>query len=268
MTKTYNLEFITPAFLTGADQSKAELRAPSVRGALRWWFRVLGGTKDEEAVAFGGVHGGARKSKVVVRTEMPKPVHEEFKKPATMSDFDYLYHFATVSGEPKGIRIGLQAYFATGTRFAIHVTESGLAADLSAKFWKAVDCFIRLGALGLRETRGCGAFAEPDALLSKAEFIDWANAFPRKAGKVAVVSDETLTSAKKAQEELGRYLRAIRRDNDLSGKRESALGYSIGNKRIASALKLRPTRVKEGYLAAIFYSDTACSCKSVADLIP
>lgn len=268
MTKTYNLEFITPAFLAGADQGTAELRAPSVRGALRWWFRALGGTKDEEAEVFGGVHGGAKKSKAIVRTEVVKPRHEPFNAPKSMSDLGYLYYFATVSGEQKGIRIGPQAYFAAGTRFAIHVSESGLAGDLSAKFWDAVECFIRLGALGLRETRGCGAFAEPDALLTKAEFTGWANAFPQKAGKVAIVADEVFPSAKKAQEALGGYLRGFRHENHLSGNRKSAVGYSVGKERMASALKLRPVRVKEGFLAAVFYSDAACSCTSVKELIP
>lgn len=268
MTKTYNLEFITPAFLAGADQGKAELRAPSVRGALRWWFRVLGGTKDEEAEVFGGVQGGARKSKVVVRTEMVKPVHKPFDAPKPLSDLGYLYYFVTVSGDRKGIRIEPNAYFAEGTQFALHVSENGLAAELSAKFGPTVECFIRLGALGLRETRGCGAFAEPDALLTKAEFAGWAKAFPRKAGKVAVVSDEVFTSARKAQGALGGYLRQFRRDNHLSGKRETAVGYSLGSKRMASALKLRPVRVKEGFLAAVFYSDAACTCPSAGHLIP
>lgn len=267
MTKTYNLEFITPAFLTGADQSRAELRAASVRGALRWWFRVLGGTREEEVNVFGGVQGGARKSKVVVRTEMEKLVQKRFDAPRPLSDLGYLYYFATVSGERKGIRIEPNAYFAEGTQFAIHVSESGLDADLSTKFWQAVECFTRLGTLGLRSTRGCGAFAERSPNGTKAEFVEWANAFPQEAGKVVLISDEVFTSARKAQEALGGYLRQFRRDEHLSGKRETAVGYSLGSKRMASALKLRPVKVKEGYLAVVFYSDVACTCASVEHLI-
>lgn len=44
--QTYTLEIITPCFCAGADQSKAEIRAASIRGQLRWWFRVLGGFKS------------------------------------------------------------------------------------------------------------------------------------------------------------------------------------------------------------------------------
>src|SRR2546421_3356377 len=38
---TFTLQTITPMFLAGADQSKAELRAPSFRGEMRYWFRAL-----------------------------------------------------------------------------------------------------------------------------------------------------------------------------------------------------------------------------------
>ena len=37
---TIDFQFVTPAFLGGANQ-QAELRMPSVRGALRWWSRAM-----------------------------------------------------------------------------------------------------------------------------------------------------------------------------------------------------------------------------------
>ncbi len=40
---TFTLQTITPLFLAGADQTKAELRAPSFRGVLRYWLRALVG---------------------------------------------------------------------------------------------------------------------------------------------------------------------------------------------------------------------------------
>ncbi len=38
---TFEIETITPMFLSGADQSKAELRAASIKGLLRFWWRAL-----------------------------------------------------------------------------------------------------------------------------------------------------------------------------------------------------------------------------------
>ncbi len=263
-SQTHGLEFITPAFLTGADQGAAELRAASVRGALRWWFRVLGGTKAEETEVFGGVQEGARRSKVIVRTALTKPVHTAFVPPPPMSDLGYLYYFATVSGETKGIRIGTEAYFAAGTRFEILVIDQGVPTALKGRLDFAVECFLRLGALGLRATRGCGAFAETEALLAKSEFEEWAKRFPTDCGRVWLVSEKVFTSARSAQESLGGYLRNLRRDNHLSGREKTALGYAD---RQSSALKLRPVRVKEGFLAAAFYSDAACSAPSLAEVV-
>ncbi len=265
-SSTYELEFITPAFLAGADQATAELRAASVRGALRWWFRVLGGTKAEETEVFGGVQGGATRSKVMVRCCIGKGVHEKFPEFKPLSNFGYLYYFASVSGESKGVRIRPEAYFAPGTTFSIQIVDRGLSSALAEKFETAVQCFLRLGALGLRSTRGCGAFAEK-RVLSKADFLNWAKSLPPKSGVVRLVTDEVFASAKKAQEHLGGYLRDLRRENHLSGKKRTALGFSDGKSRQSSALKLRPIRVKEGYLAAVFYSDVACTCPSVEGLI-
>lgn len=38
---TFTLESITPIFMRGADQGKAEIRASSIKGLMRWWFRAL-----------------------------------------------------------------------------------------------------------------------------------------------------------------------------------------------------------------------------------
>ena len=32
---------VTPMFMSGADQSQAELRTASIKGALRFWWRAL-----------------------------------------------------------------------------------------------------------------------------------------------------------------------------------------------------------------------------------
>ena len=40
---TFRLQVISPLFLSGADQKVGELRPPSIRGALRFWFRAMMG---------------------------------------------------------------------------------------------------------------------------------------------------------------------------------------------------------------------------------
>ena len=52
----FKLEAITPIFMRGADQTKAEIRASSIKGLMRWWFRALahgvlmGNLKEIEAL--------------------------------------------------------------------------------------------------------------------------------------------------------------------------------------------------------------------------
>ncbi len=63
---------VTPMFMSGADQTKAELRVPSIKGALRFWWRALAlgwygdvnCVKKEEESLFGSTEEG--QSKVMI----------------------------------------------------------------------------------------------------------------------------------------------------------------------------------------------------------
>jgi CRISPR-associated protein Cmr1 len=69
---TFDLEFITPAFIGGANH-QAELRPASFVGLLRWWWRALKGEcdikrlREEEIKIFGG--DGEMASPVYLRVE-------------------------------------------------------------------------------------------------------------------------------------------------------------------------------------------------------
>jgi len=54
MMKTFKVKckIITPLFMGGANQ-QPELRTQSINGVLRWWFRVLGGSIEDEKRLFG-----------------------------------------------------------------------------------------------------------------------------------------------------------------------------------------------------------------------
>jgi len=49
------LEVVTPMFLAGADQTVAELRPPTFKGLMRWWYRAAKGDliTSEEGFLFG-----------------------------------------------------------------------------------------------------------------------------------------------------------------------------------------------------------------------
>lgn len=264
---TLDLEFITPAFLCGANQNKAELRAPSIRGELRWWFRVLGAGAAEERDLFGGVHGEPAASRVVVRVKDVQAKHEELPCFAPMSDLGYVYYFASVSGERKGIRIQRDAFFAPGTRFKVDIIERQPIPESSRlRLTQTIEAYARLGTLGLRATRGCGAIVQADDLLTREAFAAWVGTLPDTL-LVGLSEDRVFDSWKGCHEALGGYLRAFRKDNHLSGKAESALGFSIGKQRASSALRLRPVKVKEGYLPVLVYTDAACRQASLEPLL-
>ena len=155
------LVFITPAFLSGANQNQPEIRVPSIRGAIRWWLRVLGGTPGQEASVFGGVHGGAQASKAVVRVEAVQINRGETIRAPQGTPRGYLYYFATVSGNKDGVHRTEQGhYVAPDSSFRLKVfLRQELAEEDEALLLLAIDAFLALGSLGLRATRGCGAFA-------------------------------------------------------------------------------------------------------------
>lgn len=78
---TFEVETVTPLFIAGADQRNIEnegLRTPSLRGAMRWWFRAVAGgaklssgsingkkIKEEEEEIWGAAD---KKSKVSIST--------------------------------------------------------------------------------------------------------------------------------------------------------------------------------------------------------
>ena len=75
----FEVEAITPIFMRGADQSQAEIRASSIKGLMRWWFRALAGNyfgndivglKKVEDYVFGSTGG---RSRVVIEIEAPEP---------------------------------------------------------------------------------------------------------------------------------------------------------------------------------------------------
>jgi len=80
------LEFITRAFCGGADPARqAEVRAPAIRGVLRWGFRALGGFKSlapldcrvQESHIFGSAADAGNASPLQVRVKLlNRPVVE------------------------------------------------------------------------------------------------------------------------------------------------------------------------------------------------
>lgn len=94
-------EVITPMFLSGANE-KAELRVPSIKGVLRYWWRALNGhlsrqdLKKEEGNIFGSIESGNEKkscvSIVINNKNLNNEPHLQEVSSSNLYIFDYLLY--------------------------------------------------------------------------------------------------------------------------------------------------------------------------------
>lgn len=164
----FSLDMISLGICGGASPEKqAEIRAPSIRGQLRWWFRTLGGFKslapaavcDQESQIFGSVageEGTASRLQVRVRAGKGSSILSTSAKKAD--------DLGAGMNTEKGyvlfpLRQQARAVFEGPLpSFELHLNWRGpstLADDIKA----LATVFGHLGSLGFRSRRAMGALA-------------------------------------------------------------------------------------------------------------
>lgn len=139
------LTFITPLFSRGSYEDQPEIRPPSIRGQLHWWFRALGGSHTDEKAIFGSVHTKPiHASKIVVR------VGNIQGKTGTKATLPH----------KAGGQASEKAAFLPGTAFDLHLTERlrGLTDSHRRALRRTLEAWLLAGTLGLRATRAGGSF--------------------------------------------------------------------------------------------------------------
>lgn len=264
-SSTYKLEFLMPCFCAGANPKNAELRASAVRGQLRWWFRALGGSFEEESKVFGriGKKDETLGSAVVIRTRiLGKPPMWD-PPDFTANDFEsYVWHFAKVSGKTEddkkdkspGPRWWSGGAFAPGTKWELRVVlRRPLDMSLQAKFDDALKCFLALGSIGLRATRGLGSFHCAEVPFVESDL----RAVLQKAG-FALESKGGVKDPEEAARTIGSLVKGTRKakgwKNDLQTGTEtpSPMGTSK-TPRQTSAIWFRPVRNDTGHLQLMVF---------------
>lgn len=147
-----DIEVLTPLFNRGAYQDTPEIRAPSIRGMVRWWFRALGATADEEKAVFGGMKQFGRRLKdEVCASQLVFRITHVQAQPAPPPGLPTLPH-------KQGGQASPQAAFLPGARFRLEVFSrfGPLDPELQRKVENALEVWLLLGALGLRANRGGG----------------------------------------------------------------------------------------------------------------
>ncbi len=173
----FDLQTITPLFLTGADQHTAELRAPSFRGMMRYWLRALVGglvgttsqglekVKKAETAVFGAADTGSAVSiRVSAASHEPREFTEQIsvriggKWQATGKGY-FLWSMARSGRADRGNLKPARWYFPPGTRF--QVTLSARATDTTSLDQAVVAFWLltQLGGIGSRSRRCAGSLA-------------------------------------------------------------------------------------------------------------
>ena len=166
---TFECEIITPMFLAGTDGKTPELRPPSIKGAMRFWWRAMNGSlsledlKEKEAAIFGGSGKNEGRSKIIIKIENNNSLNKgnNIKKDYNLScNFDKKNHQLT--GKNLGICYLLystylsngRSYYKDKQNFKLKLISKDLNAlkHAVASFWS----LVYFGGIGTRARRGGG----------------------------------------------------------------------------------------------------------------
>jgi CRISPR type III-B/RAMP module RAMP protein Cmr1 len=245
------VECVTPCLCAGARQDVAEIRAPSIRGALRWWYRALGGDKRTEAEIFGSAAGSSGSaSEVVVRVSRVVPGESKGRILTSNQTF-----FTSGRG-------GADARLSAGTQFKVDLFARHEFS--SARFDLAVETLFRVGSIGLRANRGAGALQDIDWRPAEVDFDVWTEKLRENAFDVYKLERQTkyLDALMLIEEKFKEF----RTSKGIAKEAEDAFGYTEGRDgRQSSCLKYRPVKLDDGsYLPIILYTEAGLGERTVS----
>ncbi|MBC2695944.1 MAG: type III-B CRISPR module RAMP protein Cmr1 [Desulfobacteraceae bacterium] len=161
----FDLEIVTPMFLGGANTTDAELRVPSIKGMLRFWWRATCGIesikemKKEETKIFGSTDQKACFSMKIEGLNNIKAINnnllsgKKFQvegKTLRIGIIDYLAF--GIRNSKKGYT---RQYFPAGSKFKIKFNFYNM--DYKQSVVKAFYSFIDNGGLGAKTRNGFGS---------------------------------------------------------------------------------------------------------------
>ena len=158
----FNCRTITPMFLAGADNHTPELRSPSIKGAMRFWWRAVqrfaspDDLKNKEAELFGSSGEGFGRAPFSIRAR-ELSLNKDNDQPLP-------HHRNDWCGEDKGCRnnnrglckkqVPLRCYKKGGT-FQVRFESRDDSASFAGKVFRLSSI---LGGLGRRCRRGFGSY--------------------------------------------------------------------------------------------------------------
>jgi len=143
-------EVITPLFMGGANM-EPEIRTQSINGVVRWWFRTLGGSKEEEKKLFGWTGQESKKGavKFVVCKEPYNSRDIQSCLDSSKNGLNYLA-FSLKRQNRQCLYVGY--------KFDLRIIFSTILEEKEKKkFLGALWCAFYLGNFGSRARRGFGS---------------------------------------------------------------------------------------------------------------
>ncbi|KIE59471.1 hypothetical protein A946_02025 [Methylacidiphilum kamchatkense Kam1] len=240
----YKIEFITPCICGGAEpEERAEIRIPSIRGQLRWWFRVLGGFKilsedvrEQEDMIFGSTTNNPSASKLILRLSSPSNI---------------------LSEKMNGTDLGADRAYRASVPFPLRqqkdrrVIKKNTAFELSI-FWKGrkepfqktdelkesidvlISIWVSLGGLGFMSRKGFGALT-----FSRESYpphdLKTALSFFKHPENILIkkLNNDTFTDSNSARVSLWKWYkttRAYKYKEYIKNDREAGLAIANNNK--------------------------------------
>lgn len=153
----FNCEAVTPIFNAGVETKEFELRASSLKGIIRYWWRAAKAYSDiiklsqEEANIFGGTGKGEGRSKVTLKVYgySNRNVVVDGNICENCSGISYLLYSVILSNRRRFC-------LKPGTKFKIEMISRDI--DALNEFVKGLLIAQYFGGIGARVRRGAGSF--------------------------------------------------------------------------------------------------------------
>ncbi len=164
----FECETITPMFLAGADGKTPEFRPPSIKGAMRFWWRAMNGhlsikeLREEEGKIFGTSDEKIGRSKFSIRVKPQElhsskdklPSHPVMVKTYSINILEYLA-YGTYEYEKGRGNIFIRDYIKPNQKFSLSIFLSDTLENDIINIVKLLSTF---GGLGSRSRNGFGSF--------------------------------------------------------------------------------------------------------------